>query len=150
MLLIYASGIFHELSLLIWGRYIIFIQIMKWGLWVVGQSLDLNLVGGALKNPSVQAISQINEAEIWGGVSKLIFFKSCPGDSDLQMQIKMRSRCPDLSTWVLLSFSLTSVFLFSKNKSCHCLHFFFTCYRDNFMGRNFKCFSLFQFLPPLS
>lgn len=65
---------------------------------MVGQSLDLNLVGGALKNTSAQAISQINEAETWGGASELVFFKSCPGDSDLQLQIKMRSRCPDLPT----------------------------------------------------
>ena len=61
--------------------------------------MDLYLVGGALKSTSAEAASLTNEAETQDRASKLIFFKSHPGESALQLGIKMsRSRCSDLPT----------------------------------------------------
>lgn len=64
---------------------------------MVGQSLDLSLVREALKIPVLRPYPKSMKQK-WGGASKLVFFKSCPGDSDLQLQIKIRSRCPNLPT----------------------------------------------------
>lgn len=69
--------------------------------WLV----DLSLVGGALKNTG--APDKLNRS--LGGARKLVFFKCCPGASDLQLGIKMsRSRCSDVPTRILWSL-LTSV-----------------------------------------
>lgn len=92
--------------------------------------MDLSLVGEALKTAG--APDQLTRN--LGGAGKLVFFKRCPGASDLQLGIKMsRGMCSDLSHESSGAFYLP---LFSsKNKSSYRLHFFFTL-SGAFMSRN--------------
>lgn len=107
--------------------------------------VELNLVGKALINTNAPATSLADSAETQGGANKFVFSK----DILLTLicswgQKWLEAGALILPIEVLLNFLLISVSFSSKSRSCHCLHFFFTLFKDNFYGQKFSVCFLFS------
>lgn len=103
----------------------------------------LRLVGGAFKNASAQAHPRptkhklgVRLASWYFSKVALVILMNNSGQKWVEAGVLI---CQRESSW-----ALSSVFFFSKNKSCHCLHYFSFSSGTVFMGRNFKCFFPFS------